>query len=110
MKIIWYRGDTRSDWNSNGKLLYRGLLDDYFSLVVQFTFADMGAVAYMDLARSAIFAQRYFLRLIMRPSFCTPLLGMSPFGIWHITSIFSNQNNLSSIHCSLLLFVPLSTE
>ena len=56
---------------------------DYFTLVKQLAFADMCTMTYMYFASGAVFAQSYFLSLIMRPSLGTALLGMSAFRIWH---------------------------
>jgi hypothetical protein len=58
-----------------------------FSFVVQFAFAYVCAMAYVHFAGGAVFAQRDLLSLIVRSSLGTALLGMSSFGIWHITSI-----------------------
>ena len=44
----------------------------------------MGAMANMDLACYTVFAEGKFFSLIMCTSFCTTLLGMSPFWIWHV--------------------------
>jgi hypothetical protein len=49
-------------------------------------------MANMYFTRSAVFAQRQLLSLIMRPSLGTALLGMSSFRIWHITSNFKIIN------------------
>jgi hypothetical protein len=57
---------------------------DNFTFVEQLAFADVSAMAYMDLTGGAVFAQSYFFSFIMRPSFGTALLGMSSFRIWHI--------------------------
>jgi hypothetical protein len=48
----------------------------------------MRAMANVHFPRSAVFAQRHLLSLVMRPSFGAALLGMSSFRIWHISSIF----------------------
>jgi hypothetical protein len=56
-----------------------GLLDgrgfsDYFTLVKEFPFTDVGAMTYVHFAGGAVLAKRYFLSLIMRPSLGTALL------------------------------------
>jgi hypothetical protein len=61
---------------------------DYFSLVEQFPFAYVCAMANVHFTGGAVLAQRDLLSLVMRPSLCAALLGMSSFRIWHITSIF----------------------
>jgi hypothetical protein len=60
---------------------------DNFSFVEQFAFAYVCAMAYVHFTGGAVFAQRYFLSLIVCPSLGTALLGMSSFRIWHIASI-----------------------
>jgi hypothetical protein len=66
-------------------LLDRGRLSDNFSLVKQFPFTGMSAMANVYFTGGAVLAQRHFLSLIMRPSLGAALLGMSSFWIWHIS-------------------------
>ena len=47
----------------------------------------MGAMANMNFTGGAVFAQGHFLRLVMRSSLSSALLGMTSFRIWHITSV-----------------------
>jgi hypothetical protein len=68
-------------------LLNGGGFGDYFSLVEQFAFAYVCAMANVHFTGGAVLAQRDLLSLVMRPSLCATLLGMSSFRIWHITSI-----------------------
>ena len=66
-------------------LLDRGRLSDNFSLVKQFPFTGMSAMANVYFTGGAVLAQRHFLSFIMRPSLGAALLGMSSFWIWHIS-------------------------
>jgi hypothetical protein len=60
-------------------------LSDNFSLVKQFPFTGMSAMANVYFTGGAVLAQRHFLSLVMRPSLGAALLGMSSFWIWHIS-------------------------
>ena len=51
----------------------------------------MCAVTHVQFTCSRILAQGQLGSLVMCPSFCTPLLRVSPFGIWH-DSIFKSIN------------------
>jgi hypothetical protein len=53
------------------------------AFVVQFTFAYVGTMAYMQLTRCAISRKSSGYSFVMCSALGASLLRMSPFGIWH---------------------------
>lgn len=70
-------------------ILDRRLLSYQLALVVQLAFALMCAVTYMQFTCSAVFAEGYFFSLVVSPSFCTALLRVPAFRIWHINDFLN---------------------
>jgi hypothetical protein len=64
-----------------------GIISYYLALVVQFSFAYMGAVANMHFTRGGILAQRNGLGFIVRSPLGAALLRMSPFRIRHNSNL-----------------------
>lgn len=98
---------------SGDRLLNRRFLHYHFSFVVQFSFTDVCAVTHVHFAGSRILAKGHFFCLVMCSSLCTPLLGMSSFGIRHnlilclsVKNYLSRSLNFSSpFHSGLEFFL-----
>ena len=78
---------------------------NHFSFVVQFTFAHMGTVAYVDLAGGTVRRKCSSYCFIVRSTLSASLLRMSAFGIWHNSNIkmLSIKKLLPSLFCLFLV-------
>jgi hypothetical protein len=60
-----------------------GFFGNQFAFIVQFSFAYVGAMAYVQFPCRAVLAQSHGLSDVMGSPLCTALLRVSAFGIWH---------------------------